>query len=126
MSSPTAQMTVGNATGKEMWVTCGVCNRLTCHAVVSVLNVVDDNPDFDVVFWEDYFTLRCQGCRMVSFCIQSRNSDDPDVNPHTGEHIDPSTVVLFPSRIAGRPEMQSVHELPPGVRHIYQETHRAL
>jgi len=37
-----------------------------------------------------------------------------------------STFVLFPSRIAGRPEMQSVHELPPGVRHIYRETHRAL
>jgi hypothetical protein len=111
---------------KDIWLACGSCGRDTCHRVLKTVKTSDESPDGDIQVWDDYLIVLCQGCRTVSFCITSQNSEDIEVDQRTGQQYHATTFTLYPSRIAGRPEMQSLGEVPYGISRIYRETHQAL
>jgi uncharacterized protein DUF4145 len=123
--SRSARVSIGDVKNKEIWIACGICNQTTCHGVLTSIDSSDESPDGDVQVWENYWTVICQGCRTISFCIQSRNSEDLEDDGH-GVGVQRRTTTLYPNRIVGRPAMQALGEVPPGVRHVYEETHRAL
>jgi hypothetical protein len=71
-------------------------------------------------------TVQCQGCKAVSYCHEFRCSEDREYNEETGKVEIQPTQKIYPSRIAGRPELDGSYELPHGLYRIYKETHAAL
>ena len=116
------------AQGKDYRLTCGTCDRETVHAVVRSAEYVAkyEDRDFSVTSWDDFQIVECRGCQTVSFRSHSRNTEDIDIDPDTGDGILTPTERLYPSRREGRPELEHVHHLPAVVRRIYLETLSAL
>ncbi|OQW33427.1 MAG: hypothetical protein A4E19_03220 [Nitrospira sp. SG-bin1] len=70
-------------------------------------------------------TVMCQGCRTVSFCIESQFSEDYEYDEHEdGYYV--KRYELYPNRITGRPEMDSARDIPEGIYDLYAETRTAL
>lgn len=123
--SQTASIQLGKS-DREVWVACGSCDRATSHKTLAVVDLKEDAAGGDVTVWESYMVVVCQGCRTVSFCVESACSEDVDYDPDTGEAFLPKSYQLYPSRAAGRPEMDSIHEVPFGICSVYRETRSAL
>ena len=120
--SHTAEITLGERTGKRVVVVCGECGRPTEHEVLVDVDSYDKTPDDDIQFWDNYLTIQCRGCRTLSFCIESSNTED--TSPEGDQLI--TTRTLFPGRIAGRPPLRDLHYLPWDLRKVYDEARSAL
>lgn len=112
--------------GREAWVACGTCGKVTCHHVLTIVSTSDESPDGDIQVWSDFCIVQCGGCRTVSFCVESSCSEDLDFDERTGEQKYAVSTRVYPSRIAGRSELEHAHLLPHGVYRIYDETRNAL
>lgn len=120
--SQTASIEVGKPEG-DVWIACGPCDRKTRHEVMTIVKWEDG--DENVTLWKSYMIVMCQGCRTVSFCIESQFSEDYEYDDH-GDGYYVKQYELYPNRIAGRPEMDSAHEVPVGIYSVYNETRAAL
>jgi hypothetical protein len=124
--SRTATFKVVTDSPKEVWVACGPCSKVTCHRVLADVVQSDASPDETIEVWNNYMTVLCQGCRTISYCHESRCSEDWQWNEEKGgEELLPE-MRLYPNRIAGRAELEGRYELPLGIWRIYRETHAAL
>ena len=110
----------------EVWVACGSCDRVTHHKALAVVDSQDESPGGEVTVWQSYMIVVCQGCRTVSFCVESTCSEEINYDPDTGDEFLVKSYELYPSRAAGRPEMDSIHEVPFGICNVYRETRVAL
>jgi len=121
--SHSAKMSIGTKKGKTLVIVCDQCNHETTHEIVASVDLDDESPDGDIRVWTSYLTVQCRGCKTVSFCIESSNTED------FYEH-DPDTLIvrrtIFPSRIAGRPRLADIYLLPPKLGRVYKETRAAL
>ena len=116
----------GGKPDQEVWIACGSCDRTTNHKALAVVEWEDSSSDGDITVWRSYMIVICQGCRTVSFCIQSTCSEDMGHDSYTGEPYLVKRYELYPSRVTGRPEMDSINEVPFGICSIYRETRSAL
>ncbi|MDY3558592.1 hypothetical protein R5W23_005713 [Gemmata sp. JC673] len=123
--SQTSSITVGKP-GGEVWVACARCNGPTCHKVLAVVDTSDESPDGDIRVWDDYMVVVCPGCRTVSFCIESTNTEDWEWDERAGDQQLSKSYTLYPSRQAGRPEMDGLFDVPHGIATIYRETLAAI
>jgi hypothetical protein len=119
--SHTAQFSIELKKNKIILAICGECGRRTEHKILTAVTSVDGTPDDSIQFRDEYLTIQCRGCKTVSFCRESINSDDTD---DEGQPI--TTMKLFPGRIAGRPPLEDLYHLPGGLRMIYEETRSTL
>jgi len=117
---------VDSPKGQEVWVACGTCGKVTCHQALTVVATSDESPDGDIRVWDDYLTIQCGGCRTVSFCVESRCSEDIDYDPRTGQEYQSVSHRVYPNRIAGRSELEHSHLLPHVTYRIYEETRAAI
>jgi hypothetical protein len=108
---------------------CKRCDEKTNHIVLS--SVQDDwsemvNQDFDISGCDKYETVRCRGCDEISFRLSSSNSENLNYNEETGEVDYVEDENIYPSRIAGRKQIEGTHFLPNEIEKIYREIHAAL
>jgi len=108
----------------EEWIECGTCDRSTCHRVLAQVEKSESDPCTD--YWDGYQIIQCLGCRTLSFCHESRNSEDITVDPETGDERPVARRQLFPRRSAGRSMLEDREELPSEVRLVYEEAHNAF
>lgn len=115
-------------TGAKLKVTCGQCDRPTYHTVVRSAEYKShwQEGDFSVSGWDAYQVIECLGCATVSFRAIHQNSEDVDHDPDTGELVPNQTEELYPSRVAGRRELDNVLTLPAPIQRVYTETLGAL
>jgi len=123
--SLTATVTVESPDGHSLSVPCADCNGVKSHDILAVVKTIDSSPGDEVTVWKNFFTVQCGGCKTVSFCETSQFSEDLEYD-HEGTQRLATTTTLYPSRISGRPELDSLWSLPQGVYRIYKETHAAL
>lgn len=109
---------------KEYRLACKKCDGETYHKVMHSIHVHDSEHEIDV--WQDYEIVFCQGCREVSFRMQSTCSEDVYIDQETGEMELIEDVELYPSRIAGRKQVKDMYLMPLEIQQIYKETHGAL
>ena len=119
--SHTAKIELGSRKGTGILVVCGECGRLTDHEILADAVSRDETSDGNIQFCDDYLTIRCRGCKTLSFCLESINSEDSD---DEGEPLLSRT--LFPSRIVGRPQLRDLYHLPAKLRMVYEETRSSL
>ena len=115
-----------NVHSLELWLPCAGCDKVTSHDVVSEVDSRDETPDGDIQVWDEYLTVRCGGCRSLSFCHRSFCSEDVTYDDETGTQRLVPTEKMYPSRIAGRARMEGEFAIPHGVYRVYRETHNAL
>jgi len=113
------------AKGERRRLPCGSCNAATNHIVETSIDVEGEIPGL-LEYWESYQVIQCLGCGRHSFRQVKRNSDDWIVNPHTYQQELAEHEVLYPPRVAGRAPLRRLVGVPPEVRTIYKETHKAL
>jgi hypothetical protein len=109
---------------KEYKLACKRCDGETYHKVLHSVHIHESEHEIDV--WQDYEIVFCQGCREVSFRMQSACSEDIIADPETGEPTLEEDIELYPSRIAGRKQVKDMYLMPNEVLQIYKETHGAL
>jgi hypothetical protein len=110
--------------GKEIWAACGFCGKVTAHSALVEVDVVDGDDSFTAR--SENFIIMCLGCKTVSFCEESSNSEDIDYNDE-GEPVSHTiTQKVYPGRVAGRSLLEDIHRLPNEVRLIYLQTHEAI
>ena len=124
--SRTASSKVKDPKGAELWLACAKCDGTTCHKQLALVAESDESPGGDIQVWNDYIVVQCSGCKTISFCIESRCSEDIDYDPYTDQQVLGTQHTLYPSRISGRPQFSGIHDLPTGVYRIYAETHECL
>src|SRR5208283_1247598 len=114
--SHTAKIGVVDSKGKTIIAVCEGCGRETVHAILTDVSSNDESPEGDIHVWDNYLTIMCRGCKTLSFCRQGSSSEDigPDDKPIT-------TTTLFPSRIARRPPLSDLYDLPSELRQVYGE-----
>lgn len=110
---------------------CSNCSGETVHKVLSSANVVGEftQGTFWIKCWEDYEIIQCQGCKLVSFRKNNRNTENTFIfRNETGDYEEDlsDNIELFPSRILGRQKLQQAVIIPYKVRQIYEETHSAM
>ena len=124
--SKTLMVTVKPAKDRQTWISCGSCGKVTCHEVLTSVSTSDSNPGGDISVWEDFLTVQCGGCKTVSFCVESSCSEGYYYNPETDREELSVSTRLYPSRTAGRSELEHAHLLPHNVFLIYEETRASL
>ena len=98
---------------------CPTCRRDTAQAILSIVNRQDWALDGQVHFWHHYLTVKCGGCGTVSFCHESMNSEEMDVNAQ-GQPVRVKTRKSYPE--APAPEeyfvnpnrLEEIQSLPKG------------
>jgi len=108
---------------KTVWIACGHCDRVTHHEALAEIKWCFDSAE--IAIWHNYMIVMCKGCRTLSFCIESTDSEAVEYDEN-GETSLARSYQLFPSRAAGRPELQSIHDVPFGIYSVYRETRSAL
>lgn len=121
--SQRAKVKIRQQAGKDVWIPCGNCGQDTCHKILTSVELTDESEDGDIQVWEEYNAVQCVGCGAVTFCHDSRCSED--VTFENGEQELVLNRKLYPARIAGRLPLKS-YELPFGIRKIYAEAHSAF
>lgn len=119
----TAKRTLNERNGVTVVIVCGECSRSTVHEILTDVASKDETPDGDIQVWESYLIVQCRGCLTLSFCKESRCSEDWD--PQNDNEL----LVrrdLFPGRIAGRPPLRDAYLLPWELQKIYEEARSAL
>jgi hypothetical protein len=113
------KLKMNNTQGEKIWIPCGKCSGNTLHKVLLSADKYDDD---DNGFWtlDSYQIVQCQGCTEISF----RNYLNDARSDSRGEKG--AIEEIYPSRVAGRHVLRSVHILPGNISNIYEETHKAL
>jgi hypothetical protein len=119
--SHTAKIEIESRPGTSVIVICGECGRRTEHEILTKVSSSDHDPESDIHVSDDFLTIRCRGCKTVSFCKEGTCSEDVDPD---GELI--TTKTLFPGRIEGRPPLNDIYHLPFELQKIYQESRSSL
>jgi len=117
---------------KEYNLPCIDCEGKTYHKVISSVNVegsLEFDRNFSIEYWEDYEIIQCQGCKLITFRKNSRNTENTggfvdDEGNYITELLDNEE--LFPSRMLEIKKMKNVHIIPFEVRRVYEETYRAI
>jgi hypothetical protein len=114
--------------GQQMEIPCTNCASRTSHIVLQSVDVTghEDLDSGERFFWDNaYQIIQCMGCNTVSFRHTHTNSED---GQQTGPDYWEYGIIenLYPSRVEGRKQLQDRRFLPPKVRLIYEETHKAL
>ena len=123
--SKTQSTTPTDPKGKEIWVACSTCKVETAHRCLTEDDVWDESPGGDIQAWWQYYTIQCGGCKDVSFCVESQNSEDYDYDEQ-GMLERCTTQKVYPNRLAGRAILKGAYSLPHGVAQIYKETHESI
>jgi hypothetical protein len=110
---------------KELWVACSFCNRETSHKVLAEFEWTFPTIEHEPQFWKNYLTILCQGCKTLSFCLESRDTESWDYD-RNGNPVPVVERELFPRRLAGRPPLKNARFLSEHIFGIYKETHDAL
>ena len=114
---------------KEYEIPCPTCLVETVHKVLVSADVEGFHFDAGVRYWDNFQIVQCQGCRMISFRKNGRNTEDTiRVRLPNGSYDEllNDNEELYPSRIAGRGELKQKRLLPHQVLMVYDETHSAL
>jgi Domain of unknown function (DUF4145) len=111
--------------GERLQLPCETCAAKTFHVVQASVDI-DGTIDRILDYWQHYQVVQCQGCDEYSFRLLERTSDFAVAGSETGELELEDRVTLFPPRIAGRPPLRHLLEIPARVRSIYDETRKAL
>jgi hypothetical protein len=112
-------------TEKELWAPCATCGKLTAHEALTEVDLSDATPDHEVQWWSKHYTIKCCGCKTVSFCEESQCSEDFDYDEN-GRMTWDLTQKVYPGRVAGRPLLEDYYRLPYGIAQIYKQTHEAI
>jgi len=104
-------------------IPCIECGHKTKHRIVASFDCHGSNRYIDYSI--DYQMAQCLGCDAVTYRTLSRHSEDWDVNDD-GETYIPVAVAYYPSRSAGRAELEDSQLLPTQIQGIYGETVAAL
>ena len=123
--SQTASIYIGKS-GGDIWVACPSCDKVTSHEILRRVDTRDESPDGDIRIWEDFMIIKCRGCCTVTFCIESSNTEETNWDPETNSEFLVKKHRLYPPRVAGRTEMESIYILPFGIYGVYKESHAAL
>jgi hypothetical protein len=111
---------------KELWAPCATCGRLTAHEALTEVDLHDATPDGDIQWGSSHYTIKCCGCKTVSFCEESTCTEDV-IQDEEGNDLQLAvTQKVYPGRVAGRPLLDNYYRLPYGVAQIYQQTHEAI
>jgi hypothetical protein len=100
---------------------CANCGRKTRHKILTAVDWHDGDDNVDV--WHSYWTVQCLGCNTVSFCLETRFSEDIDFNEH-GQFIVPK-LYQFPHRLPGRSPLE-YGEVPDNIHAMYLEAYEAI
>lgn len=57
---------------------CPGCGRDTSHSIASIVNSHHFDESGLVQYWDHYLTVRCNGCGTISFCHESKCSEEED------------------------------------------------
>jgi len=124
--SRTAKIKIVDPKAEEIWTACGSCGKETAHKVLAKVSESDESPGGEIQVWNEYHIVQCQGCKTVSFCEETGCSEDMEYDSE-GEPVGYAvTQKLYPGRVAGRPLLEEIYDLPHGVAKIYKQTHEAL
>jgi hypothetical protein len=106
-------------------IPCSQCDGNTYHKVITSVNTFERGGPDDILYWEDYEIVQCQGCNTISFRKNWRSSEDASPDDEGNMELDDHSE-LFPGRVAGRQQLRDSWQLPPQIASIYNETHSAL
>lgn len=123
--SRTQTIKIVNPDKKEIWAPCATCGKNTAHMALTQVNLFDESDDGYFQWSSENYTLMCGGCKTVSFCVESSNSEDMEYNKD-GDPIHTVTQKVYPGRVAGRPLLEDVQLLPYGIATVYKQTHEAI
>jgi hypothetical protein len=115
--------------GSIIAVPCGTCLVKTNHIVLESAIVEGGNEEYDYWYKNNYQIIKCLGCSLVSFRKTHTNNMDSDTyeNPDgTFTEVPIIKVELFPVHMEGRSKLKNAYMLPPLVRRVYEEVHKAL
>ena len=104
---------------------CKGCDKKTNHIVLSS---VQDNwcqDDDNICGCDIYEIVCCRGCDAISFRLASSNSEDINYDDE-GFQSYPESEDIYPSRIAGRKQIEGTFYLPNIIGKVYSEIHAAL
>ena len=121
----TVEFTENLDDGKVVDVVCQFCGHQTKHIILKSIERTWDNDDIQGN--DSYQVIQCRGCENVSFRSVSRNSED--YFPETAADRGPDfvyTIKLFPHRVSGRIQLESLWSVPYTVSQIYKETFSAI
>jgi len=85
----------------------------------------DESLEDNISWSAELYTIKCCGCKTVSFCEESMNSEDY-CEGKDGSMEHEVTQKVYPGRVAGRPLLDNYYRLPHGVAQIYKQTHEAI
>jgi hypothetical protein len=120
--SHTAKVSSVESRKEPLIIVCEQCGRETSHSVRCGMESHDSSPDGDIHGTDKYLVVQCMGCKTLSFCQESWNSEDFDVG--SGEFIISRS--LYPQRIIGRPLLDDRWFLPQQIREVYEQTRAAI
>src|ERR1035437_3227305 len=120
---PTIEVTAPPKDEKQL--ACASCARITSHRVLTAVDEYGESPDGDIRVWDYHWTVQCLGCKTVSFCTETRSSEDIGYD-EDGKIIVEPTIKLYPSRLVGRKKLEWSGELPYKIYRVYDEVHAAL
>lgn len=109
---------------QEFWVPCANCGRRTWHKALTYVAREESVPE--ITWWNDYFTLRCEGCHDVSFLHESRSDDSWIEDEETGKSELDITQRLYPAQVEGFRKTEREYSIPRRVHDIYDETITAI
>lgn len=108
------------------WLACQRCEKVTRHEALTRVAEYHESPGGDIQVWNDYLTVRCNGCGTVSFAVASSCSEDVEYDSDTGHERLSVSYKLYPNRVARRPQMRFATQLPHSIYCVYQETHDSM
>lgn len=122
---PRTQYSVEPPPDKDIWVVCGDCRRTTRHRALVAVEQYDEVKGEGMQWWVLHYIIQCQGCHHLSFCRESRSTEDTYHDDFGEEHMVVGREV-YPLVVEGLREMEHAWRLPHNVRRIYDETYRAV
>jgi hypothetical protein len=66
--SRTQRIKVVDPKNKEIWAPCAKCGKQTAHEALTEVYLNDASPEDDIQWWSHHYTIKCCGCKTVSFC----------------------------------------------------------
>jgi hypothetical protein len=111
-----------NPPDEEKPLPCGTCGRETSHKILTAVKEDGRTPDDDIQYWVRHWTVQCLGCKTVSFCSETRTSEDLDDD---GTLV--PTTKPFPSVLLGLKKLEYQGSIPyRKIYRVYDETYAAL
>jgi hypothetical protein len=111
---------------QQVKIMCRSCKRKTIHTIkVSeryAWSEPFDSDNYEIIYWNDYQIVQCNGCEVFGFRIVATNSDERDYK--TGDYIEEDW--LYPDIQERRKPLTDNDKFPPKTKIIYFETLNAI